>query len=191
MKVGLYFGSFNPPHRGHFAIAQAAIAHHHLDEVWFVVSPQNPFKTNHVLAPENVRLEMVQLICRNNAQLKACDVEFPLPKPNYTCDTLRLLSTQFAHAFHLIIGEDNWRVFDQWREHEWILQHYPVLVYGRRPGEAESSTPNKHAGVHFIPGEYIDVSATEIRSLIQRGASIAELVDDAVADYIEQHNLYR
>lgn len=191
MKIGLYFGSFNPPHQGHFAIAQAAIKHFHLDEAWFVVSPQNPFKTNHALAPENMRLDMVRLMCKNNPQLKACDIEFELPKPNYTCDTLRLLSARFAHEFHLIIGEDNWRVFNQWREYEWILQHYSVLVYSRKESGSEPVKSNTHTNVHFIPGDYLEVSATEIRSRIEKGESINRLVDPTVADYINQSGLYR
>ena len=191
MKVGLYFGSFNPPHLGHSAIARAAIEHVHLDEIWFVVSPQNPFKTNDALAPENHRLEMVELICKADKRLKVCAIEFTLPKPSYTCETLRLLSTQFEHQFHLIIGEDNWRVFDKWREHEWILEHYPVLIYGRRKTNTASSGEALSGNVRFIPGEYLDVSATEIRNRIRDGKSIADFVDPLIETYIKSSGLYR
>ena len=191
MKVGLYFGSFNPPHLGHLAIAQAAIVHGHLDEIWFVVSPQNPFKTNDALAPQDWRLEMVELICAADKRLKACAIEFTLPKPSYTCDTLRLLSEQFEHEFHLIIGEDNWRVFNKWREYDWILKYYPVLVYGRRQTDTASSGNAISGDVQFIPGEYLDVSATEIRDRIRRGESIAALVYPLVETYITTKGLYR
>jgi nicotinate-nucleotide adenylyltransferase len=191
MKVGLYFGSFNPPHLGHLTIAHAAIKHAHLDEIWFVVSPQNPFKTNDALAPENQRLAMVELMCAADKRLTACAIEFTLPKPSYTCDTLRLLSVQFEHEFHLIIGEDNWRVFNKWREYDWILKHYPVLVYGRRPTATESISHNLSGNVHFIQGEYLEVSATEIRDRIRRGESIAAFVDPLVESYITATGAYR
>jgi nicotinate-nucleotide adenylyltransferase len=191
MRVGLYFGSFNPPHLGHLAIADAALKHAHLDEIWFVVSPQNPFKTNDALAPEDQRLDMVELICAADKRLKACPIEFSLPKPSYTCETLRLLSAQFEHEFHLIIGEDNWRVFNKWREYEWILEHYPVLVYGRRQTNTASSGDTISGDVHFIPGAYLDVSATEIRDRIRRGESIAAFVDPLVETYITTKGLYR
>lgn len=191
MRVGLYFGSFNPPHRGHLAIAQAAIKHAKLDEVWFVVSPQNPFKTNDTLAPESDRLDMVKRVCSPFEYLKPCDIEFGMPRPNYTCNTLQLLSQQFNHAFQLIIGEDNWRVFHQWREHAWILEHYPVLVYGRKTTAAKPTELTHHANVHFIPGDYLDISASEIRERLKRGESISACVDPAVARYIEAKGLYR
>jgi nicotinate-nucleotide adenylyltransferase len=191
MKVGLYFGSFNPPHNGHLAIAHAAIAHCRLDEIWFVVSPQNPFKTHDALAPETMRLDMVRLVCDSDSRLKALDFEFTLPKPNYTCDTLRLLSAEFPHDFQLIIGEDNWRVFNQWREYQWILDHYSVLVYGRKSTEAQPAKPRVDDGVRFIPGDYLDVSATDIRMRIRNGESVAALIDPEVADYIRREGLYR
>lgn len=191
MKVGLYFGSFNPPHLGHLAIAQAAIQHAGLDEVWLVVSPQNPFKTNDALAPETDRLNMVKLICSPFENIKACDVEFGMPKPNYTYNTLQLLAEHYNHAFQLIIGEDNWRVFHLWREHDRILEQYPLLVYGRRAAETDSTERAHHPNVHFIPGDYLDLSATEIRERVTQGKSISDYVDPAVADYIAAKGLYR
>jgi nicotinate-nucleotide adenylyltransferase len=191
MKVGLYFGSFNPPHRGHTSIAQCAIAQFNLDEVWLVVSPQNPFKPTSTLAPENDRLCMVQIACSTHEKLIASDVEFNMPRPSYTCATLRQLTTEFTHHFHLIMGEDNWQSFHLWKEYEWILNNFPLLIYHRSDATANSSIDQeRYSSVEIINGELLHLSATEIRQRLSAHESVDNLIDGGVLQYIRDHHLY-
>jgi len=191
MKVGLYFGSFNPPHHGHVHIALQSIDQFKLDEVWFIVSPQNPFKKKEELTPESDRLAMVELACVSHPQLIASNIEFSLPRPSYTCETLRDLVHRFPHTFLLLIGEDNWQNFHLWRDYEWILHEFQVVIY-HRTGAAENRKmpPHLASRVQFINGEPLDVSATELRKRIARHESTEELLDAAVSRYIQERNLY-
>ena len=131
-KVGLFFGSFNPIHTGHLAVAEACLNEHRLDQVWFVVSPQNPFKLSTELAPEEHRLEMAKIAIAGNLRFAVSDIEMYLPKPSYTRHTLAQLTSDFPdHRFSLILGEDILVSFHKWKEDRWKLDHFELLVYPR------------------------------------------------------------
>jgi nicotinate-nucleotide adenylyltransferase len=187
MKIGLYFGSFNPIHAGHLIIAQTLFQRGGLDQVWFVVSPQNPFKKQESLAHEHDRLRMVELAIEDNFDFRASDVEFRMPKPSYTIDTLTLLSEKHPqHQFSLFLGSDNLSHFHKWKNYKAILEHYPILVYPR-PGEVKTLD---HPGVSYVDAPLLDISATFIRQSIQDGLSVRYLLPERVEQYIVAKKLY-
>lgn len=189
MKVGLFFGSFNPIHIGHLIIANTMAMNADLDELWMVVSPQNPFKKNAGLLHEFDRYEMVSLAIQDNVKLKVSDIEFHLPKPSYTIDTLTHLSEKFPqHKFVLIIGEDNLGPFTKWKNYDKILEYYELYVYPR-PGAEKSDLAN-HPHVKFIPAPLLDISATFIRNAIKEKRSIRYLVTETVENYIYKNQFY-
>lgn len=187
MKVGIYGGSFNPIHNGHIALAEAFLRQAELDEVWFMVSPQNPLKANARLLDDKIRFKMVQKVLRHKRNLIACDYEFHLPKPSYTWDTLQRLSNDFPqHQFTLLIGSDNWTAFDRWYHHEDILQNYKIVIYPRLGDEIDKNElPNS---VSLLNAEFINISSTEIRERIVNGKSIDHLVPAEIA--VEVTNAY-
>lgn len=183
MKIGLFFGSFNPIHMGHLIIANTMATATDLEQVWFVVSPQNPFKKNKSLLHEFDRLDLVERAIADNAQLKATDFEFHLPKPSYTIDTLiRLLEKYPQHEFRLIMGEDNLAQFTNWKNHEQILEHVGLYVYPRPNAEAHAF--GSHPRVTFVKAPLLDISATFIRETLRSGRSIRYLVPDVVEEMI-------
>lgn len=193
MKIGLYFGSFNPIHNGHLHVATQALLQQQLDEVWLVVSPQNPFKENGELAPEEHRLRMAELACADQSNIHVSDIEFGLPKPSYTIDTLRALSAiDPNHTFQLIIGEDNLAGFERWKEFDSLLQLVELVIYPRASAipEIPSALEPFKSRIHFLCGELVSISATEIRNHIRCAKSIRDLTDVRVADYIAEHKLY-
>lgn len=187
MKVGIYGGSFNPIHNGHIALAEAFLRQAELDEVWFMVSPQNPLKANARLLDDKIRFKMVQKVLKHKRNLIACDYEFHLPKPSYTWDTLQRLSNDFPqHQFTLLIGSDNWTAFDRWYHHEDILQNYKIVIYPRLGDEIDKNElPNS---VSLLNAEFINISSTEIRERIANGKSIDHLVPAEIA--VEVTNAY-
>ena len=187
MKVGIYGGSFNPIHNGHIALAEAFLRQAELDEVWFMVSPQNPLKANARLLDDEIRFKMVQKVLKHKRNLIACDYEFHLPKPSYTWDTLQRLSNDFPqHQFTLLIGSDNWTAFDRWYHHEDILQNYKIVIYPRLGDEiGKNELPNS---VSLLNAEFINISSTEIRERIANGKSIDHLVPAEIA--VEVTNAY-
>lgn len=187
MKIGLYFGSFNPIHVGHLIIAQTLFQRGGLDQVWFVVSPQNPFKKQESLAHEHDRLRMVELAIDDNFQFRASDVEFRMPRPSYTIDTLTYLSDKYPqHQFSLFLGSDNLNHFHKWKNYQAILEHYPILVYPR-PGEVKMLD---HPGISYLDAPLLDISATFIRQSIQEGLSVRYLLPERVEQYIADKKLY-
>ena len=171
MNIGVYGGSFNPLHFGHVGLAKWVIAHTDLDELWLLVSPNNPLKPAGILAPEEERLAAVREAVRDIPGLKASDFEFSLPRPSYTANTLRALQKAYPqHTFTLVIGEDNLAIFDQWREYEYILANFRIFVYPRSSSqtEAERSTEerikNARNVVFLANAPYFDVSSTQIRN---------------------------
>lgn len=189
MKIGLFFGSFNPIHIGHLIIANTMAENADLQEVWLVVSPQNPFKKNTSLLHEFDRYEMVRLALNDSYKLKVTDIEFNMPRPSYTIDTLTYLSEKHPeHQFVLIIGEDNLNPFVKWKNYEKILDYYGLYVYAR-PG-AEKSSLSEHPNVTFIPSPLLDISATYIRNTIREGKSIRFLVPDLVENFIKRKGFY-
>ena len=168
MKIGIYGGSFNPIHFGHIGLAEWVVNHTDLDEVWLMLSPNNPLKDNSILANEQVRLqEAKDAIRRLGDQAKGIvvsDFEFQLPRPSYTANTLRRLTQAYPqHEFTLIIGEDNLAIFDKWREYQYILDNYRIFVYPRHGCNAYTIPPAKNLQV-LSHATYFDISSTEIRN---------------------------
>ena len=168
MKIGIYGGSFNPVHFGHVGLAKWVIAHTDLDELWLLVSPNNPLKPAGILAPEQERLAAVREAVKDIPHVVVSDFEFALPRPSYTANTLRALQAAFPqHAFTLIIGEDNIAIFDQWREYEYILENFRIFVYPRKC-KGERLTVNgerEYKNIVFLAdAPLFDISSTEIRA---------------------------
>lgn len=190
MKIGLFFGSFNPIHVGHLIIANTMAHSTDLHEVWFVVSPQNPFKKNKSLLHEFDRLAMVEKAIADNFKLRASDVEFNLPKPSYTIDTLTVLAEKYPqHEFVLIMGEDNLVQFENWKNYDKILDYYELYVYPR-PDTPPHNFEN-HAKVKFVDAPLLAISATYIRKCITEGKPIRYMVADEVVRYIEWKKFYQ
>jgi nicotinate-nucleotide adenylyltransferase len=189
MKIGLFFGSFNPIHVGHLIIANTMATNTDIQQVWFVVSPQNPFKKNNSLLHEFDRLTMVERAVADNFKLKVTDIEFNLPKPSYTINTLIILAEKHPeHEFVLIMGEDNLVQFENWKNHEKILEFYTLYVYPR-PNTPAHNYKN-HPKVNFIEAPLLDISATYIRKKLSEGKNIKYLVTDPVEDYIKLKKFY-
>ena len=190
MNIGLFGGSFNPIHNGHVWLAEALLRETGLDEVWFMVSPQNPLKQNHQLLDDHQRYRLVQLALKDHPRLKASDYEFHLPKPSYTWNTLQSLKKDFPqHRFTLLIGGDNWEVFNQWYRYEDLLREYPIVVYPRKDA-VTSFRPADMSNVSFVKVPLIDISSTMIRERLHQGKSVRGLVPTPVATVIEQEHLY-
>ena len=191
MKVGLFFGSFNPIHIGHLVIADVMAQSTDLDQVWFVVSPQNPFKSSKSLLHEFDRLKMVELAIADNYKLKAVDVEFHMPKPSYTADTLAYLSDKHPeHEFVLIIGEDNLMSFHKWKNYQTILDHYGLYVYPR-PKVDKDKIKIDLEKIHYVNAPLLDISATFIRDAIKNNHSVRYLLHESVIGYIESKHFYQ
>lgn len=187
MKVGLFFGSFNPIHIGHLIIANTMAEQ--LDRIWFVVSPQNPFKKNKSLLHEFDRLTMVEKAIQNHHKFEVTDVEFTMPKPSYTIDTLvYLVEKHPQHDFVLLIGSDNLERFTHWKNYKKILDDFGLLVYPR-PGAVTSDLID-HPKVNLVEAPLLDISATYIRKCVKEGRSLKYLLPEAVASYIDQQQYY-
>ncbi len=187
--VGLFFGSFNPIHVGHLIIANHMAHYTSLDEVWFVVSPQNPFKEKKSLANMYDRLEMVSLAIQDGDRLRASDIEFNLPQPSYTIDTLIHLKERYAdYDFSLIMGEDNLASFQKWKNADIILRDYKILVYPRPAYDAGELA--NHPSVTRTETPQMELSSTAIRKAIQAGKSVQFMTPDAVIDFIDKKGLY-
>ncbi len=183
MKIGLYFGSFNPIHTGHLMVAQFMLNQAGLDEVWFVVSPQNPLKSAKDLFPENDRLQMVKLAIGKHSKIKNCDIEFSLSRPSYTSNTLKALHTKFPDfEFELIMGTDALQHLDKWKDYEHILMNYKILSYQREGATGGEFSKNQKVKIYKAPA--IQVSATYIRGLMRMNKSVRYLVPDEVNDYL-------
>jgi nicotinate-nucleotide adenylyltransferase len=190
MKIGLFFGSFNPIHVGHLIIGNTMAETTDLNEVWYVVSPQNPFKKNQSLLHEFDRYDMVAAAIADNPAFRVSDIEFNLPKPSYTIDTLTYLSDKYPqHAFVLIIGEDNLDQFTNWKNHEQILAQYELYVYPRP--DSSDNVLRKHPKVKLVDAPLLEISATYIRSLASKGKSIRYLVSKEVEELILSRKYYR
>lgn len=190
MEVGLFFGSFNPIHTGHMIIASLVKETTSVEEVWFIVSPQNPFKKNKSLLHEFDRLDMVNAAIGDDYKFRSSDVEFNMPRPSYTIDTLTLLQEKYPDKnFHLIIGEDNLSSFPRWKNYDKILEHFGLIVYPRPNSKPSELIESKN--VKMIEAPEVDISATLIRKLIKEGKSIKYLVPDSVESLIETKDYYQ
>lgn len=188
-RVGIFGGSFNPVHFGHIRLARQLRQLAGLDEVWLMVSPQNPFKTNQTLLDDDKRLQLVQLALKREKGLVASDFEFRLPKPSYTWNTLQALAQSFPeHEFTLLIGADNWISFPKWYHADDILSSYSIVVYPRKDSDIDvnSLPPN----VTLVNTRLIPISSTQVRRRIAEGKSIERLVPKAVARLIHEEHLY-
>ena len=190
MKIGLFFGSFNPIHIGHLIIANYMATQTDLEQVWFVVSPQNPLKNKASLARDHDRLYLVRIAIEDNPLLKASDIEFGLPKPSYTIDTLTYLWEKYPqHEFTLIMGGDNLGTLHKWKNHHLILERNQIYVY-RRPGY-DLGELAEHPHVRLFDAPLMQISASYIRKCVRNGQSIQYLVPETVYEYISSSSLYR
>ena len=192
MKVGLYFGTFNPIHVGHLAIANHMAENSGLDQVWLVVTPLSPFKKKSSLLANHHRLEMVYLATKTYDKLEPCDIEFGLPEPNYTVYTLAHLEEKYPqHEFSLLMGEDNLKSFHKWKNYEAIIGNYDLYVYPRiSEGTVEHQFTN-HPKVHRVTAPIMELSSTMIRKSIAAQQNIRPLLDSKVWQYIDEMNFYR
>lgn len=189
MKIGLFFGSFNPIHVGHLIIANLMVESSDLKKVWFVVSPQNPLKPAKGLLHEFDRYDMVRAAAFDNYKLEVSDVEFHLPRPSYTIHTLVHLQEKHPDKeFKVIMGEDNLANFTRWKNYRQILDHYGLYVYPR-PG-TQPSELRSHPNVTVVEAPLLDISATFIRDRIRKGQSVRYLVPDAVEEMIRAKGYY-
>ena len=196
-KIGLFFGSFNPIHVGHLIVARKALDDTDIDELWFVVSPENPAKKNTGELVEDVhRLEMVKRSIDGEPGFSVCDIEFYMPKPSYTSDTLRVLREQHPETkFSIVTGTDTQRkIGNYWKNREEILDMHDIIVYPRTVSEKDSKwklTDKAHkVSTYLHDAPQVDVSATYIRNNVQNNKSIRFLVPDAVVEYVKTHNLF-
>jgi len=188
MRVGLFFGSFNPIHVGHLMLAQYMVNFADVDEVWLVVSPQNPFKQDVELADTQHRLNMARLAVGDNEKIKISEVELSLPKPSYTIDTLRALEKEYPEIeFSIIMGADNLMGLNRWKEVETLLSRYRIIVYPR-PGYEAKEPEGAH--IEIVDAPQVDISSTQLRRWIGEGRSVLYFTNDKVIEYFSQNNLY-
>ncbi len=191
MKVGLYFGTFNPIHIGHMIIANHMTEFTDLDEVWFVVTPHNPFKKKNTLLEDNHRYQMVLRATDDYPKLKPSNIEFALKQPNYTVDTLVHLYDKYPEKkFSLIMGEDNLQTFHKWKNYEVILQNHEIYVYPRIYQQKETTKFHKHPKIHFIDAPIVEISSTFIRKAIPLKKNIRILLPHEVWKYLDEMNFY-
>lgn len=190
MKIGLFFGSYNPIHIGHLIIANYMANHTHLDQVWLVVSPHNPLKEKSDLINMYDRLEMAKLATENAENIRVSDVELKLPQPSYTIDTLAYLHEKYPeHQFSLIMGSDNLVSLKRWKNYELILRDYHIHIYPR-PGHANHEFAG-HPSITITQTPLMELSATFIRKSVKEGKNVQFFVPDDVLKFIEGKNLYR
>ena len=192
IKIGLYFGTFNPIHSGHLIIANHMVEHSDLDEIWLVVTPHNPFKNKSSLLDNHHRFEMVYKATENYSKIKPSNVEFKLPQPNYTIYTLAHLTDLYPDKeFSLIMGEDNLKSFHKWKNFETILEHHQIYVYPRiSDGNPDIPLVN-HKKINKIEAPVVQISSTMIRNGIKSGKNIQPLLSKEVWEYIDEMNFYR
>jgi nicotinate-nucleotide adenylyltransferase len=192
MKVGLYFGSFNPIHIGHLVIANHMVEHSNLDQVWFVVTPHNPFKKKSSLLDNYQRLEMVYRATKDYDTLSPSDIEFNLPQPNYTINTLVYLEEKFPdYQFCLIMGEDNLKSFHRWKNYEMILKNHDVYVYPRLSEGKIETQFDGHKKIHQVNAPIMELSSTFIRKSIKTGKNVKPMLPEHVWEYLDEMNFYK
>ena len=190
-QIGLFFGSFNPIHIGHLIIANHLVEHSALDELWLVVTPQNPFKEKQSLLNNHLRLEMVHLAIADYPKLRASDIEFHLPQPNYTIHTLAYLEEKYPKLyFALIMGEDNLKSLHKWKNYEQILSNYPIYVYPRLSEGTVSEALTSHPNIQYVRAPIVELSATFIREEIKKKQNVRPLLPESVWQHIDKMGLY-
>ena len=192
MKIGLYFGSFNPIHIGHLVIANHLAEYSDLDQIWFVVTPHNPFKKKSSLLDDFQRLEMVYRATQDYTKLKPSDIEFNLPQPNYTINTLVHLQEKHPdYAFSLIMGEDNLKSFHKWKNYELILENHDIYVYPRISKDRVETQFDGHKNIHVIDAPIMELSSTFIRKSIKAGKNVQPMLPQRVWEYLDEMNFYK
>jgi nicotinate-nucleotide adenylyltransferase len=186
MKTGLFFGSFNPVHNGHLAIAEYFIENTSLEQLWFVISPQNPLKDKSILLPAPLRLKMLELAISSDNRFKICDIEFQMPQPSYTTDTLKTLSEKYPlHEFVIIMGSDGLATFDKWKNYEQIVKKYHRFIYPR-PFNTDSNSSDQLNCTFFNDAPMIDISSSKIRKALKDGKDAGIYVPDKVFQFIRE-----
>ena len=190
-RVGLYFGTFNPIHIGHLIIANHIVEHTNLDKIWFVVTPHNPLKNKKTLLDNYQRLEMVHMAISPYDKLGVSNIEFGLPQPNYTINTLEHIKEKHPnHTFALIMGEDNLKSLHKWKNYELLLENYEIYVYPRVTKLPNNNLSN-HSSIHFVDAPIVEISSTHIRKNIKEGKNVEPLLSIDVWKYIDEMNFYR
>jgi nicotinate-nucleotide adenylyltransferase len=190
MKIGLFFGSFNPIHNGHLAIAKYMVENGGIDQLWFVVSPQNPFKKSENLLSDNYRLAMVDLAIEGDSRFRACDIELNLPKPSYTINTLTALRQKYPdYEFIIIMGADNFIQLKKWKDYEVLIDEYQFLIYPR-PG-FDLSKHDLTGNFTMVDSPLMEISSTIIREAIKGKREIYDLLPAKVFQYIGENNFYK
>jgi nicotinate-nucleotide adenylyltransferase len=188
MHIGLYFGSFNPIHTGHLIVANHVVNHTDIDKIWFIVSPHNPLKDAHSLLNEYDRLHLVNLAIEDNPKFRGSNVEFQLPKPSYTIDTLTYLTEKFPlEKFSVIMGADSFQNIHRWKNFEQLVARYSFMVY-KRPGFEIGDTYG--ARITMLDAPLLHISSTYIRQQIKEKKSIKYIVPDTVEKYIDENRYY-
>ncbi|WP_343615270.1 nicotinate (nicotinamide) nucleotide adenylyltransferase [Flavobacterium sp.] len=192
MKIGLYFGTYNPIHVGHLIIANHMAEYAGLDQIWMVVTPHNPLKKKATLLDDQQRLQMVFLATEDYPKIKPSDIEFKLPQPSYTVITLAHLQEKYPnHEFSLIMGEDNLKTLHKWKNYEVILENHDIYVYPRISDEPENVELKSHPKIHVIDAPIVEISSTFIRNNIKEGKNIQPLLPPKVWEYIDHNNFYK
>ncbi len=188
--TGLYFGSFNPIHNGHLMLANYLVENSGLDALWFVISPQNPFKTKESLLPDYQRLELVNRAIEGYKKFSACDIEFSMPKPSYTIDTLTYLKEKYPkREFALIMGTDNLDRLDRWKNYEQIINYHKIIVFPRNG--SDGGALRSHPNVQIVDTPIIEVSSTFIRESIRQGRDVRFFMPEKVFEYVDEMNFWR
>lgn len=192
MKIGLYFGTFNPIHVGHLIIANHMAEHSALDQVWFVVTPQSPFKVKASMLDNHDRFEMVYRATADYPKLRPNDIEFGMSQPNYTINTLTYLKEKYPmHEFALIMGEDNLKSLHKWKNYELILANHHIYVYPRlSEGQVETQF-EQHPKIHQVSAPIMELSSTFIRKSIKEGKNVRPMLPEHVWEYLDEMNFYR
>ncbi|MFA5297249.1 MAG: nicotinate (nicotinamide) nucleotide adenylyltransferase [Lutibacter sp.] len=192
MKIGLFFGTFNPPHIGHLIIANYMVEFTDLQEVWFVITPQSPFKQKVSMLSNHHRLALANIAVENYPKLKTSNIEFGLPQPNYTINTLIHIEEKFPnHQFSLLLGEDNLKGFQKWKNYETILNNYELYVYPRISEENIALQFLNHPKIHRVNAPIIEISSTFIRNAIKNKKDISTMLPYSVWKYIDEMNFYK
>ena len=191
-KIGLFFGTFNPIHTGHLIIANHLAEYSDLEEIWLVVTPHNPHKKKSSLLENHHRLEMVYIACENYPKLKPSNIEFNLPQPNYTINTLVHLQEKFPeHRFCLIMGEDNLKSFHKWKNHESILENHEIYVYPRIAEGKVNESLAKHEHIKKLTAPIMEISSTFIRKAVKESKNIRPMLNEKVWKYMDEMNFYK
>jgi nicotinate-nucleotide adenylyltransferase len=192
MHIGLFFGTFNPIHVGHLIIANYMAENSDMEQVWLVVTPHNPLKKKSTLLDDYQRLEMVYRATEDYSKLRPTDIEFKLPQPSYTVNTLAMLSEKYSeHRFSLIIGEDNLKTFHKWKNYEYILKQHQLYVYPRLTVEKIDKDLVKHPNIHYTEAPIIEISSTFIRNQIEVGKNVRAMLPEKVWKYLDEMNFYK